>query len=160
MRTNFIIILSVLSFCFACSKGNQPETFVVEHFIDNRLSIYFDSFKTEAAKRNLVIDYEEMEIDGYIQFIRERGVAGQCQSYVDGSTRVQISPSYWQTATDLQKEFLVFHELGHCALKREHLDEADENGTCKSMMNSGGQFCDVNYTELTREGFIDELFSF
>ena len=160
MRTNFIIILSVLSFCFACSKGKGPEVVVIEHFIDSRLDVYFDSFRAEAAKRGIDIDFEEMEIDGYIQFIRERGVAGQCQTYVDGATRVQISPSYWNTATDLEKEFLIFHELGHCALKREHLDEANEDGTCKSMMNSGGQFCDVNYSESTRESYIEELFSF
>lgn len=159
MKIKFLIFLSIISLCVACSKGNERNIVVVEHFIDSRLNDYFESFKNEAVKRNIQIDFEEMGIDGYIQSIRESGVAGQCQTYVDGSSRVQISPSYWRGASDLEREFLVFHELGHCALKRDHLDEANEDGTCMSMMNSGGEFCLVNYSAFTREQYIEELFS-
>lgn len=159
MKAKYLIILCIISFSLGCSKGRQDEVVRVEHYIDSRLQVYFDSFKAEAEKRDIKVDFESLEVDGYIRQIRESGVAGQCQSFEDGSRTVIISTSYWRTATDIEKEFLIFHELGHCVLDREHYDEADLNGDCLSMMNSGGSVCNINYRAATREYYLDELFT-
>ncbi len=56
------------------------------------------------------------------------------------------------------REFVVFHELGHCDLGRDHRDEAFDNGVCVSIMRSGLGDCRDYYHPRTREGYLDELF--
>jgi len=48
--------------------------------------------------------------------------------------------------------------LGHCVLNREHLDDADNQGNCVSIMTSGTGSCHINYTIATRKNLLDELF--
>jgi len=57
----------------------------------------------------------------------------------------------------MQKERLVFHELGHCVLNRSHLETVGTDGHCLSIMNSA-QRCSDNYNAQTREKYLDELF--
>ena len=151
-------ILLLVFFFSACEEGQENFT-VVDNYIEEDLQEYFESFKQEAAKYNIEIDYEDLRIDGYIRNIRERGVAGQCQTFEGGLNAVVISSAYWNTIEGLQREFLVYHELGHCALDREHLDESDENGLCKSIMYSGGNVCNLNYNRRTKEEYLSELFT-
>ena len=99
-------------------------------------------------------------MSGYIRLITSPNVIGQCAHDPGTPTTVIIDKSYWDNASDLEKEFLVFHELGHCVLNRDHLDESDPFGNCISIMTSGNAQCIINYTPATREGLIDELFMF
>ncbi len=66
--------------------------------------------------------------------------------------------NYWLNASAMDKEFIVFHELGHCYLQREHLDTKDERGICTSIMSSGTSNCVRLYTNQNRSDLIDELF--
>jgi hypothetical protein len=55
--------------------------------------------------------------------------------------QISVSESYWLTASDLEREELVFHELGHCILGRGHEDGAmpiSGGSIYKSLMNSYG----------------------
>lgn len=154
----FLLFIILLTTIYACDEpGNQSVD--VDFYIDSRLQVYFDRFKAEGALRDIDIDFVANRIDGYINNIRESGVAGQCETYENDVKAVVIDRAYWETIDDITKEFVVFHELGHCYLNRVHLDDANANGTCKSMMNSGGEFCAINYREATRKQYIDELFS-
>lgn len=49
-------------------------------------------------------------------------VVGLCV-HEDGGPTVYLSGDFWSTASDAQRWVLVFHELGHCALNREHRDD-------------------------------------
>lgn len=44
-------------------------------------------------------------------------------SIIGNYKSVSIDNYYWNTSSDLGKEQLVFHELGHCVLKRQHNKE-------------------------------------
>jgi len=66
---------------------------------------------------------------------------------------------FWETASFAEKEYVVFHELGHCALNRRHLDTKNADGTCLSMMQSGNGSCKMNYNAQNRSKYLDELFS-
>lgn len=154
----FYVIAAFISIAIAACADTEPEPIIVEHYIDNRLRPYFNAFKEEAATRGMDIDFRLLKVDGYIQSIPEQGVAGQCQTNTNNTTAVVVQPLYWDNINEFDKEFLIFHELGHCVLKREHLDEANPDGTCVSIMNSGGIFCDINYNSRTRDQYIDELF--
>jgi len=154
-----ITILAILSLLLACREEAIEELNAVDHYVDDRLFEYFDNFKAEAAKRNIKVDYEAMNVEGVISNIPERGIAGQCQTYENGNKAIVIDKSYWNRVSDLKREFLVFHELGHCVLDRDHLDDTNTDGSCFSIMNSGGAACSLNYTMLTREALLEELFT-
>ena len=127
-------------------------------FVDPSLQEYFDRFKVEGASRGVTVDYTESRIAGYLRVILSPGVIGQCAHSEKEENTVIIDKTYFNSATDLEKEFVVFHELGHCVLNREHLDDADNQGNCISIMTSGTGACNINYTEATRKGLLDELF--
>jgi len=47
-------------------------------------------------------------------------VVGWCRTRKGEPDQIMISQDDWLFYNDLQKEQLIFHELGHCALKRGH----------------------------------------
>jgi hypothetical protein len=60
------------------------------------------------------------------------------------------------------KEDLIFHELGHGLLGRNHLNTTLENGDWKSIMCGGDKVNDrswnINYKGMRRAYYVDELF--
>ena len=86
------------------------------------------------------------------------GVLGVCVRNDEEPNRVAVDQEAWAAADDAFRELIVFHELGHCVLDREHLDD-DVNGICVSIMNSGLSGCDISLENSTlREEYLDELF--
>lgn len=87
---------------------------------------------------------------------------GVCIIYSNGEREVLIKESWWKHASDTQKKLLVYHELGHCSLDRDH-DEStvDINGHHYklSIMNpiipSTYSFID----DARKTGYLDELFN-
>ena len=54
---------------------------------------------------------------------------------------ITLSESYWMTASDTEREALMFHELGHCVLGRRHDDggmPVSGGAIYKSIMNTYG----------------------
>lgn len=70
---------------------------------------------------------------------------------------IEISSTYWRYATDAEKEALIFHELGHCMLNREHLNGFSlQNNRYYSVMNYfsfEGETYTRNYQYYIRELF-------
>ena len=116
---------------------------------------YFESFKAEAAERGIDVDYEALGISGFIGGISSQGVIGQCNPE---NNAVTIDRIFWASFDEDGKELIVYHELGHCVLKRQHCDKINPDQTCHSIMHSSEDLCDNNYNQSTREEFIDELF--
>ena len=156
------ILLALLSFSMSlfimgCAKDNNENLVIEDLFIDETLAPYFERFVAEGTSRGHAIDLVAKRIEGFLIDIEEANVAGQC-SYSESSTRkVNIDRSYWNSATDLEKEFLIFHELGHCYLERAHSD-IQENRNCTSIMHSGTSGCRFNYNAGSRDIYLDELF--
>ncbi|OUR96854.1 hypothetical protein A9Q84_10985 [Halobacteriovorax marinus] len=48
---------------------------------------------------------------------------GVCNTYSDGTKEVIIKQSWWNSASVHQREVMIFHELGHCSLNRDHDSE-------------------------------------
>lgn len=129
-----------------------------ENYIAEEVQIYFDRFQAEAASREAAIDWEAYDLDAFITNIEETGVLGQCRTYSDGSKELVVDDQFWVNASDIEKEKVVFHELGHCALGLEHNDEADAQGRCLSLMTAGTGNCRLIYNTNTRATFLDRLF--
>lgn len=86
---------------------------------------------------------------------------GVCFEYPDGTKEIIIRESWWQGASDAYRESLVFHELGHCRLGRDHLDdvrEVDNINHKVSMMNS--VIVPPQTYNQFRDEYLKELFTF
>jgi len=126
--------------------------------VDEALWPYFRRFEEEAATRNIEVDLNEAYITGLISDISTTNVLGQCSYSSNNPHQVTIDKPFWNKASDLAKEFVVFHELGHCYLARLHDESKDSRGVCLSIMRSGTGDCRDNYSTTTRAVLINELF--
>ena len=152
-RYNIWLFLAVISM-ISCLPESEAEI-----IIDEELVFYFDTFKTEAAKRGITVDYQEVGLGGMIKDLSSEGILGQCVHDNLNPDLVIIDNAFWQSSNNMHREFIVFHELGHCFLDRGHDDSKDANGKCASIMNSGSAQCRANYTTESRNAYLDELFN-
>ena len=152
ISTLLYILLVIITLC-GCSKQFDND-------IETELQVHFDNFVVEAEANGVAISLDEIDIGAYLENIETRGTLGQCKSYSDGSKQVAIDLPFWNRASDLEREYVVFHELGHCILGREHSDEKDANGICMSIMQSGDNDCSGIYTSENRNSLLNELFDF
>ena len=148
----YLMLLLVIGIAWSCEKEEVI-------FLDAELRTYFERFELEAAARGISFNYEADRIEGFLEDIEESDVTGKCQFNSVYPDRVTVDANFWSRASDLEKEFVVFHELGHCFLERQHNEEATNGGVCKSIMHSGLGTCRNAYSSLTRSNYLDELFS-
>lgn len=144
----FISVLTIIS----CSSEDEIET-------DVELQPYFDIFAEEAALRGFTVDYVGERIEGLLQDITDSSIQGQCFRNEEKPRKVIIDTEYWANADAFEKEFIIFHELGHCFLNRDHLNSSDNKGNCISIMHANPGVCNFSLDEDNRELYLDELFS-
>ena len=149
IKKSWILLLGLV--IFACEEEENI-------FVSTELVPYFESFAQEAASRGIQFDWEASRIEGYINDIPETDAVGKCEFNSVDPDKVFVDIDFWRNASHLQKEFLVFHELGHCFLEREHLDAQNSDGSCASIMHSGLTDCRNLYSISTRTEYLDELF--
>ncbi|MEO1714224.1 MAG: hypothetical protein AAFU60_12900, partial [Bacteroidota bacterium] len=106
------------------------------------------------------LDYflEDEGIDVVFEEIEDPSIIGTCRHF---GQRITLDPIWWERSDENEREWLVFHELGHCVLGRDHRNEQTPEGTCRSMMrgNEDGFGCSIDlYSEGWRKYLIDELF--
>ncbi len=162
-RTLAFLTSSIMLLLISCSTDFGDRSFgssqagISYPNVDPQLHEYFQDFEKEAMQRGISIDLIELEISGVIENIGEEGVAGSCQ-FGNHIAHVTIDKSFWNLASTSIKEYVVFHELGHCVLERGHLEVTNSDGECQSIMASGTTDCIVNYNNSRRDRMIDELF--
>ncbi|MBK8501072.1 MAG: hypothetical protein IPL46_02070 [Saprospiraceae bacterium] len=166
-----IILLMILVFTWMTLQCTKEEPFLPVLDIHPDFQPLVDLFEEEASKRgiNLTVDNLILQYDTSLtQFI-----CAECNSS-ESVNRVQkqilVNPNNricWQYSQEL--EALIFHELGHCILRRSHLSDTLPNGDPKSLMIVGdvtvyapcryvfGQAEDCNNV-FKRSYYIDELF--
>ncbi|NND34913.1 MAG: hypothetical protein HKN76_20170 [Saprospiraceae bacterium] len=148
-------LLMAFFLIFSCQKESR----ITEAYVDDELSQLFDQFVQEGLQRGVIIDFVKTPVEGFLDSSLGASVTGQCQHDSNNPDRVLINRSYWNRVTELQKEFLVFHELGHCYLQRSHLDDKNDRGECMSIMHSSSSACENAYSLETRASYLDELFN-
>lgn len=144
-----ITLLINLVLIFSCSPS-------IRH---NKLfDKYIEKFKIEAKNRSLGHIVSDLRVrihfaEGKIDY------EGKCSP--GKFKHITINEQFWNKLDTLQKEALIFHELGHCILGREHKNKTTENGECLSLMDGkeNGFECSNNYyCPSWRKYYIDELF--
>lgn len=140
----------------SCEFEIEPQ---IEYVVDTPVQEYYERFIYEASVRGLDLEYATYQVEASISDIPEHNVIGQCSWDQTHKHAITLDKAYWNSANDLQREFVVFHELGHCVLGRDHVDNSDVNGHCASIMTSGTGDCRVLYIQSNRTKLLNELFS-
>lgn len=167
--TLFLTFFFFFSFFYSCkdtSKNNGLPQFIevgeaTRSFdeVDERLWVYFERFEDAGAARGIDVNLEAANVTGIIENNPIHTSPGACAMNTNETLhRVSIREDFWTGASVTQREIIVFHELGHCFLHREHFDLALPDGTCVSLMRTGGNICQDNYLVDTRDYYLDELF--
>ncbi len=163
----FATILSLLFFS-ACQKDTafieEEPTAVIEttkSYANTPVELweYYQRFEEEAALRGENIDLNSKNLTAEIMEIEDYGVAGTCSFSSHAPNHIVIDESFFNQTSELLKEMVIFHELGHCVLFRGHNEATYANGTCASIMRSGVEGCRDNYRTSTRKVYLDELFT-
>lgn len=120
------MIASILMFLFGCGHPQQLT-------IDPTFQDLISRFEKDGNRtiKDLVVKF------GYISTPGGKPgtyVVGECEQGL-GTPTVTILPAYWNSATDLQREELMYHELGHCILERDHVEEELSDGCPVSIMD-------------------------
>ena len=139
-----LVILQACEKTATITPTNTP-TPSVEQFanVATPLWVYFQRFEEEALARGLEVDLNAFNLTAEIREIDGEGVAGQCSyNHVDPN-HIIIDQEFWEIASDLLKEMVVFHELGHCQLYRAHDEAENAQGVCQSIMASGTTDCRI-----------------
>lgn len=165
-RKDLSLICLLCCTFFACQTDDDtlspdsttPQVVANYPGVDQALWTHFAEFEAEALKRDIVIDLRSAQITGRIAEIEETHVAGQCTYNSHQPNAILIDLSFWNQAPHLYREFVVFHELGHCQLFRGHDETVNPDGSCESLMRSGAEECFDNYTAATRTRYLNELF--
>jgi hypothetical protein len=162
-----LIIIIILLQVSACTTTNTHYHPIVEsesqksptlpvYYIDSLLRQYIVKFRLEAKKRNTIIS--KMPITMIFQETRTKSkpdVIGRC-SINNGTLRVSIDTKYWNKVKSIQREELIFHELGHCILGRGHCTHKRNKKRISIMSQSVGD--EKDYLE-NREEYLKELFN-
>ncbi len=125
------------------------------------------AFRTEAASRS-----QSQPVTNLVMAFGPTSgadVCGQCLLDAGQPPRIVLNADCWKRASALERECLVFHELGHCLLSRSHRTERFSNNAYVSLMNPdnigvyapcdypiGDDVCDKRPR---RSYYIDELFN-
>lgn len=149
----FCLLLILL--LFGCKKDDA-----VEYNVDSDFEEYVQRFIDEGAARGVDIDFSDT---GLLIEYSERNVEGASGYCYLGNHHIVIDKSEWTALTDTQKEYLIFHELGHCELDRRHKNDQFDNSLWKSLMRGdplvGTQInIPVPYFGFRKNYYRDELF--
>lgn len=156
-QTILMLFLSLL--IIRCSDDNGGEIIINPAF-----NSYVDSFIESGRVRGIDIDFSDTGLS--IQFGEvDDQAAAECSelgSAFDGSHRIIISEEYWNQIDDLEREVIIFHELGHCELGRIHDGQIFSNGDWKSIMRGfpiSQKEPAVYFLGTRKNYYLDELFN-
>lgn len=88
-------------------------------FIEDELKPYYNDFKAQAKQFNVKITPRVAVI---FFFPLEDGIAGDC-SFNQVTTTIRVNSNYWRHHSEEEKAMILYHEMGHCYLKRDHIAE-------------------------------------
>jgi hypothetical protein len=150
-RLIFVLFISILF--FSCEKDRDPS-------IPVEVSNEYETFLQEAHKRGIYLEnkfLKRIHLQGPISSHQCKGEDGNAVAgYYDERKRIIFIDTTHQEY-QLQKQVLIFHELGHAFLRRGHRNETFvDHLTPVSIMNC---CIPANINQTTYQYYIDEFFN-
>jgi hypothetical protein len=132
--------VAVMLLVVACGRSTDAE-----------FAPYVEEFRSAAAARGVAIAEVPVEFGAYGE-VPPHAMA-MCESLKGEPIRVVVAKQWWDYYADkpIGRRLIVFHELGHCALGRDHANDRD------SVMNEGWSKKLADYEAKWGE-LVDELF--
>ena len=136
-----------------------------------KISLLSLLFFTGCAPAILEIDPELQEYVTYFEELHGQEITDLKASFGDTTVigknvvgycrfgmvpEIVVSREYWDRSDYLSREELMFHELGHCVLDRDHNDSKFEDGCPKSFMYK--YVISRSCIEAHREEYLAEMF--
>lgn len=120
------------------------------------LQILLKNFVDECSKQGIV--FADLASTISLRFGNLQAHGGSCRPNSRPKI-ITIDSVAWRILSSRAKEMLVYHELAHCLLNRQHENSVLALGECKSWMRSGNTGCSINSANSRwREYYVDELF--
>lgn len=156
-KSIYFCIFLIIASCSSNEPVTNPPINTTKTYplVDEKLWPFFEQFEAEAKQRGFSINLVTQQIQARIEPIPAPNV-GLCNRATNNRVIV-IDQDFWENRSELKRELLVFHELGHCSLNLEHRED-NAGGICNSIMRSGHEGCVDNYSSVSRAGYLDELF--
>lgn len=104
---NSLLIFFLLSNSIACGQQYEQNNFKINADFQNYVDLFEEKIK---QKVKIDIDYNKLEYP----------IVGVCITYTNGYKEIQIDSDSWVEYDENYREELIFHELGHCVLGRDH----------------------------------------
>lgn len=139
MKKMLLVLILILS---ACGKSRQ---------VDPVFDSYIETFKAEGLKRGKTVEVNFSVV--LVDSLESQNYGGICNS--EG---VQILKSLWNDSSSNTKEALIYHELGHCALGRQHSETRRTDGFPESVMVANWSSASFAIQYLSMSAYWDELF--
>lgn len=159
-----LLLISILS----CQRP-QPDPEPKQYVVPKEVEPFVQAFRQAAQQRGQTVATDNLIIT--FGAIQARDVCGECLRQTGRTPRITLSTdrTCWQAFNAFERECLVFHELGHCLLNRDHRSDRFPKGQYVSLMNPndvaiyapcqyalGGDDCDKRPR---RAYYHDELFN-
>lgn len=125
--------------------------------VDGEFLVYLRRFEEEAVRRGIEVDVSSVSV-GFIEkpIVSELGIVfGRCR---DG--RVEVVREFWESGSEARRESMLFHELGHCVLKRDHRGGWNRELHAPQSVMVPDTDLVSGYWGDHRDYYLDELFSF
>jgi hypothetical protein len=140
LKIYVLLFLTALGIIGCKSKSTDAVEVMAVYKIDANLKQYVDAFFKEAKLRNIEIPQDNLIVKDSATS-NNIELCGTCSQDLKKPTKQRIieintlNTRCWRTIPETNREALVFHELGHCLLKRiEHKNELFVDGSPKSIM--------------------------
>ena len=112
-----LIVLSLL--LSACGKAPEIN-------VDPDIEIYFQKFTQDTGK-------EVKDISAMFNPMARPTIA-MC-IFMGDTRRIEVDRTYWDESSDDDREQIIYHELGHCALYRGHNNALNQYKCQASIMH-------------------------
>lgn len=120
-----------------------------------QFSPYVQSFEKQAATHGQAVKVTDLIVKfGPMENKFERGI---CEINGDDTPTILINEDAWNQMSEDEREPLLYHELGHCVLKRKHRADQMSDGVPASLMNPY-TIAGWTYDEY-KSYYLNELFS-
>jgi hypothetical protein len=140
----------LLLFLFSCaSKQDLPSLRKDTQTILNKFDLYHQKYRNKPAPKIYIGMVPGVEL-------RETRTIATCR--YTPRPHIVIKKELWEETSFEEKEYILFHELGHCLLNRRHENDA-EGGKPLSLMNQAFTNHHLDFYLDNKRFYIEELFS-
>jgi len=131
-------LLLILLITVSCGIPAPMDLVQSSGFIFGSSNPYFDSYKRQFESEYILAKSGDINTSAIrINFVKEienNRAVGVCYQFIGGA-EIVIKSGFWNKISSTSRKNLIYHELGHCALNRGHLD-TKHKGYNISIMNS------------------------